>query len=190
MHYCLHLLTKEFPSENKIAEIMKPYSEELFYDEQKKDKTKPYPPFMWDYYQIGGRYKADLKLKSDLNDEENCNYYNWRYYERNKRNGRLFWCSLLSELEKCKPDWHYREEDYFDYLGFNDGYMRVDSARQKDILNIEELSCYACISTDGPAVRESWNGHTWEDNKNFDEIYKQALLDNMDGFITVIDMHN
>jgi hypothetical protein len=25
MHYCIHLLTKELPSENKIAEIMKPY---------------------------------------------------------------------------------------------------------------------------------------------------------------------
>lgn len=198
MHYCLHLLTKELPSKDKIAEIMKPYSEELFYDDCEEDENgdtivkKSYPVFMWDWYRIGGRYKARLKLKCDLEDKENCNYYNWRYYEKNKRNGRLFLCTLLSELEEyVKPCWRYKEEDYFNYLGFYDGYIHVDGARQKDIVNLEKLDCYVCVLPDGSAIaRENWNGKNWEEDKNFDEKYKQALLDNMDGFITVIDIHD
>ena len=30
MHYCLLLITKEMPSENRISEILKPYDEEIF----------------------------------------------------------------------------------------------------------------------------------------------------------------
>ena len=43
MHYCVHLLTKELPSENKIAEIMKPYNSELVYgsdDEEDEQDRK------------------------------------------------------------------------------------------------------------------------------------------------------
>ena len=63
MHYCVHLLTKELPSENKIAEIMKPYNSELVYSSDDEDKQIDYPVFTWDYYRIGGRYKSELKLK-------------------------------------------------------------------------------------------------------------------------------
>lgn len=38
MHYCVHLLTKELPSENKIAEILKPYNSELIYDSDEDEE--------------------------------------------------------------------------------------------------------------------------------------------------------
>lgn len=77
MHYCVHLLTKELPSENKIAAIMKPYNSELIYGSDEEDKQIDYPVFTWDYYQIGGRYKAELKLKVDEEGSANREYYNW-----------------------------------------------------------------------------------------------------------------
>ena len=91
MHYCVHLLTKELPSENKIAAIMKPYNSELVYGSDEEDEQIDYPVFTWDYYQIGGRYKAELKLKVDEEGSANREYYNWGYYDRQDRNGQVFY---------------------------------------------------------------------------------------------------
>jgi hypothetical protein len=192
MHYCVHLLTKELPSENKIAAIMKPYNSELIYGSDEEDKQIDYPVFTWDYYQIGGRYKAELKLKVDEEGSANREYYNWGYYDRQDRNGRLFLSSLLSTLkENITPKWMYHEEDWFMNMGFGDGYILVDGAKQSDVLNINKLGCYICILPDGSAIaRDSWNGKDIIKDEKFDEKYKQAIIDNMDGFITVLDIHD
>lgn len=192
MHYCVHLLTKELPSENKIAAIMKPYNSELVYGSDEEDKQIDYPVFTWDYYRIGGRYKAELKLKVDEEGSVNSEYYNWGYYDRQDRNGRLFWSSLLSTLkENITPEWMYHEEDWFMNMGFDDGYILVDGAKQNDVLNINKLGCYICILPDGSAIaRDSWNGKDIIKDEKFDEKYKQAITDNMDGFITVLDIHD
>ena len=192
MHYCVHLLTKELPSENKIAAIMKPYNSELIYGSDEEDKQIDYPVFTLDYYQIGGRYKAELKLKVDEEGSANREYYNWGYYDRQDRNGRLFWSSLLSTLkENITPEWMYHEEDWFMNMGFGDGYILVDGAKQSDVLNIDKLGCYICILPDGSAIaRDSWNGKDIIKDEKFDEKYKQAITDNMDGFITVLDIHD
>lgn len=192
MHYCVHLLTKELPSENKIAAIMKPYNSELIYGSDEEDKQIDYPVFTWDYYQIGGRYKAELKLKVDEEGSANREYYNWGYYDRQDRNGRLFLSSLLSTLkENITPKWMYHEEDWFMNMGFGDGYIFVDGAKQSDVLNINKLGCYICILPDGSAIaRDSWNGKDIIKDEKFDEKYKQAITDNMDGFITVLDIHD
>lgn len=61
MHYCVHLLTKELPTENQIAEILQPYNSEKFWENITDDTPEEeidYLPFTWDWYQIGGRYKA------------------------------------------------------------------------------------------------------------------------------------
>lgn len=187
MHYCIHLLTKELPSENKIAEIMKPYNSELVYgSDDEEDEQIDYPVFTWDYYRIGGRYKAELKLKVDEEGSANSEYYNWGYYDRQDRNGRLFWSNLLSTLkENITPEWMYHEEDWFMNMGFGDG------AKQSDVLNINKLGCYVCILPDGSAIaRDSWNGKDIIKDEKFDEKYKQAITDNMDGFITVLDIHD
>lgn len=193
MHYCVHLLTKELPSENKIAEIMKPYNSELVYSSgDEEDKQIDYPVFTWDYYRIGGRYKAELKLKVDEEGSANSEYYNWGYYDRQDRNGRLFWSSLLSTLkENITPEWMYHEEDWFMNMGFGDGHILVDGAKQSDVINIDKLGCYICILPDGSAIaRDSWNGKAIVKDEKFDEKYKQAIANNMDGFITVLDIHD
>ena len=99
MHYCVQLLTKELPSEEDIRKIMQPYNDDVVYgndDEEDENVEIIRPVFTWDWYQIGGRYKARIKMKADSDDSENRDYYNWNYYDRNERNGRLFWSSLLS----------------------------------------------------------------------------------------------
>lgn len=64
MHYCLLLITREMPSENKISEILKPYNEEnLECDETGEIIT--FPIFTYDWWEIGGRYANKLKLKID-----------------------------------------------------------------------------------------------------------------------------
>lgn len=184
MHYCVHLLTKELPSENKIAEIMKPYNSELVYSSgNEEDKQIDYPVFTWDYYRIGGRYKAELKLKVDEEGSANSEYYNWGYYDRQDRNGRLFWSSLLSTLkENITPEWMYHEEDWFMNMGFGDGHILVDGAKQSDVINIDKLGCYICILPDGSAIaRDSWNGKAIVKDEKFDEKYRQAITDNMNG---------
>nr|DAH89589.1 MAG TPA: hypothetical protein [Caudoviricetes sp.] len=192
MHYCVHLLTKELPSEDKIADIMKPYNSELIYGSDDEDKQIDYPVFTWDYYRIGGRYKAELKLKVDEEGSANSEYYNWGYYDRQDRNGRLFWSSLLSTLkENITPEWMYHEEDWFMNMGFGDGHILVDGAKQSDVINIDKLGCYICILPDGSAIaRDSWNGKAIVKDEKFDEKYKQAITNNMDGFITVLDIHD
>lgn len=65
MHYCLLLITREMPSENRISEILKPYDEEnLECDET--DEIISFPIFTYDWWEIGGRYASKLKLK--IND--------------------------------------------------------------------------------------------------------------------------
>lgn len=79
MHYCIHLLTKHLPTEKEIEKIMEPYNWDSVDDEDTDDGKKKieYPVFTWDWYQIGGRYSACLKLKVDGDDLENREHYNW-----------------------------------------------------------------------------------------------------------------
>lgn len=120
MHYCIHLLTKQLPTEKEIEKIMEPYSWDSIDDEDTDDEKKKieYPVFTWDWYQIGGRYSACLKLKVDGEDSENREHYNWGYLENNPRNERLFHSALLSELKRnakvlgrsCYRELHNRRE--------------------------------------------------------------------------------
>lgn len=65
MHYCLLLITRKMPSENRISEILKPYDEEnLECDET--GEIISFPIFTYDWWEIGGRYASKLKLK--IND--------------------------------------------------------------------------------------------------------------------------
>ena len=76
-------------------------------------------------------------------------------------------------------------------MGYRDGYILVDAARQKDILNLDELGCFGCVLPDGSAIaRESWTGNGFVEDDKFEEKYKKAVADNMDGFLTVLDVHD
>lgn len=71
------------------------------------------------------------------------------------------------------------------------GYILVDGAKQSDVLNIDTLDCYICILPDGSAIaKESWDGNDFIKDENFDKKYRQAIADNVNGFITIIDIHD
>lgn len=95
MHYCLLLITKEMPLEDRISEILKPYDEEnLECDET--GEIIPFPIFTYDWWEIGGRYSGKLKLKIDNNDEK----YDWKYIS--DRNKKLFHSKLLTDLQNLR----------------------------------------------------------------------------------------
>ena len=69
MHYCVQLLTKELPSEEDIRKIMQPYNDDVVYgndDEEDENVEIIRPVFTWDWYQIGGRYKARIKIATNI----------------------------------------------------------------------------------------------------------------------------
>lgn len=190
MHYCTLLITKEFPSEDKIAQIMQPYNgENIEYDED-DNRITPYPVFTWDWYQIGGRYSGKLKLKIDENDE----FYNWKFYAREDRNKRLFYSYLLTQMKKFAGNsFMYSEEDYFSSMGSRDGYIYVDGARIDDLLNFESeiKNCYICIDVNGNAIaRESWDGSTFVKDEYFEEKIEEIKKNSVGMFVTVLDIHD
>lgn len=127
MHYCIHLLTKQLPTEKEIEKIL----------------------------------------------------------ANNSRNKRLFHSALLSELKRNEEEPHSLNMEYYD------GYISIDGARQKDILNLDELECFGCVLSDGSViVRELWIGNELVEDDKFKEKYQKAVADNMDGFLTVINIHN
>lgn len=109
----------------------------------------------------------------------------------NSRNKRLFHSALLSESKRnAKVPSVYAEESYFPNMEYCDGYILVDGAMQKDILNLDELECFGCILPDGSAIaRELWTGNGFVEDAEFEEKCKKAVADNMDGFLTVLDIH-
>lgn len=192
MHYCLVLFTKDFPTKEKIEEIMMPYCEDnAKYDEVTEERIGERPMFEWDWYQIGGRYSGRLKLKVDEDNE----MYDWQYVAKNPRNGRLFWSYLLSKIEEryknTRDYFMYSEEDYFASMGYRDGYLYVDGAKSSDVLNLDDLGCYSFISSDGSAyTRQHWNGKELIENKDFDDRFKSELDKSKDMYVTVIDYHD
>ena len=189
MHYRIHLFTKELPTEDQIQDIMAPYYDEAVYcDENGEDKEDiVYPAIMLDYFSIGGRYCGQLKLKIDPDDEE----YGWKYYSDIPREGRLFHSTLLYKIRKeFKHPWYQREEEWIGYMG-DHSYIYVDGARIRDILNIDEISCYGFVDIDGQAyASESWNGSTFVKHQDFEDLYKQKLNEYKDYFLTVLDIHD
>lgn len=188
MHYCVMLITKSIPNYTEIEKIMSKYSWDNIQHDENDTIIGELPVFTYDWYVIGGRYGGVIKLKVDDSDKE----YQWGYYAREDRNNRLFISSILNDLkESLKPVWKYSEEKFLLYMGYRDNILRVDGAKIKDIANRDELGCYICIKPDGEAVARSiWNGKGFVDNENFNEEFKQIINDNMDGFLTVLDIHD
>lgn len=192
MHYRIHLFTKELPTEDQIQDIMAPYYDDAVYgdsDDESRTTEKDivYPAIMLDYFTIGGRYCGQLKLKMDNDNEE----YEWNYYAKTPREGRLFHSSLLKKIrEEFKRSWDKREEEWYGYMG-DGSYILVDGARICDILNIDEITCYGFVDINGQAYScESWNGSEFEEHPHFENLYKQKLNEYKDYFLTVLDIHD
>lgn len=181
MHYCALLITKEFPSENEIDEIMAPF----YIGEARRIKeegTGDYPIFTFDWYQIGGRYNGALKLKVDEKDD----YYEWEYSTEG-RNERLFYSYLLTEMKNFAGDSYrvYLEEKYYRTMGLRDGFLYVDGAKVDDLLNFDTVDCYLCIDLEGNViVRDS------AEDAEFDEKLAEIKKNSKGCFVTVLDIHD
>ena len=190
MHYCTVLITKQFPTDEVINDILMPYNEEIFYEKKNEGEEIEYPIFMWDWYQLGGRYSGQIKLNIDKKEEE----YKWGYMILEPRNGRLFRSWLLDQVSNAKNNSFYFEEDYFPSMGERDGFLYVDAAKIKDIKNIEEIGCFNFIDKDNRAfTREYYNGKGWvEENskEDFEKQFHNALINSPECYACVIDIHD
>jgi hypothetical protein len=189
MHYCVLLLTKRFPIESDIAEIMKPYDEEkAVYSEDGETRIDKRPLFEFDWYQIGGRYSGLIKLRIDRENKD----YDWNHYAKADRNGRLFHSCLLKKVKKnTRQLFLFREEDFYTSMGANDGFLYVDGAKISDILNYDKIDCCNCIGSDGEVIaRSSWDGEEWISDDDFDKKLLKMKNDYADGFATILDIHD
>ena len=187
MHYCVLLFTEKLPTKEEIGKILEPYNDE---------HTDALPTFTWDWWQIGGRYSAYLKLNAKDNDDK----YRWMYYDKDK-NGRLFHSFLLNEIRE-----HQNPNDIFSVnenmallsMGYRDGYIYVDGAKISDLIDFykdddydNELLGYICIDTDGKAIaRSTWDGNNFVDNPNYDKQAREMKRRNKDHYVTILDIHD
>lgn len=164
MHFCIAMITKDFPNIQVI-------------DDQLIDKDISY-----DWFQYGGRYAGKVKLKVDKDNDE----YEWEYYAKEHRNGRLFLCMLMDQYKG------FNEEDTFPYLGFRDGYLRVDACRVKDCLNLEEAATesYSFVYPDGIIRRDEWEGDCLIKNNDYEKDVIDALKNINEGYICIVDVHD
>ena len=190
MHYCIAVITDKFPSDEVLEEKLAPFSEDEFYTKYRYAKEIPedvYPPFTWDWWQVGGRYHGLLKLKAEDEDEE----YNWKFYAKEPRAGRLYRSKML---ETNFNDWKNREEDVYGYLGLYDSYIRVDGCKIKDVIDFEETILnhgFGFIGKDGQAFsREHWNGHNFIKDDQYEQKVKDAIKDIDDCYVCYIDIHD
>lgn len=175
MHSCLTIVTKELPSNELIAEIMKPYDEN-------GDEMIDLPLFTWDCYETGGRYDSRIKFNIEGHDE------NFRYaFHTNNYN--LFISRFLSiAKEKLVP--YYSESNYYKLMGHSDGHIRVDGAWIKDVMNLDDLSGGICIDKDGEVIaRTHWNGENWIEDEEYESKFSDIIKNSQDCFMTVLDIH-
>jgi len=191
MHACICVITDEFPSQNVIEKKMEPY-----FEYREEDANESVPPFTWDGWEIGGRYCGRIKLKIDHEDET----YNWGFYAKTPRAGRLFRSLFLESCNKVgkmvpigNELWGFSEERYYSYFGYYDGYLRVDGCRIKDVIDFEKTatSTFGFIGKNGETyAREFWNGEDWVDDETYEEKVKEAI-NNVEGcYITFVDIHH
>lgn len=186
MHYCCVIISREFPTDNVLEKILKPYNEEDFYS---KTENATYPVIMWDYWQVGGRYNGQLKMTIEKDNDQ------WKYYQKNARSESLFRSYLLDNMREYAKGsgkaFVYREEDFYYSIGYRDCFLYVDGAKISDVSNIEDVGCYYFIDADGNAFTRSYfNGHDCIDCPDFDKELKAAIQKSKDCYICIVDLHD
>lgn len=196
MHYACIVITKEFPTDDVLYRMVEPFNEGDFYEkftDSDRIGESDYPPFLWDYWRVGGRYGGGIKLRIDKDDNTP---YNWQFYAP-ARAGRLYRSRLvenqydLVHMLNGKYTVTFSEEDIYSYLGWDDGFLRVDGAKISDVLNLSDLDCHQFIDKDGKGyTRNWWNGKDFIPNPDFDKQLSDALADSADCYICYLDMHD
>lgn len=112
----------------------------------------------WDWYEIGGRWAGQIKVKDGVEYDKPNFSYGWSEEDKKK---------VLAE-------------------------RRADTAKIKDIANLDELHAYAVVR-DGEWIekgRMGWWGISTNENDNWDEVFKTILADiDQDEVITFVDCH-
>ena len=191
MHYCLMLLTNEFPSDAVIEKALEPYNSEKWWEKYEKTGDGSGRPLItWDYWQVGGRYNGALKLKHDPQDDNS--EYRWMFLAFEPRVGRLYRSYLLETLRERNRT-VFVEDDYLNSMGAREGYIYVDGGKIADMLNFsdEYLNCYCVIDTDGNAyARDHWDGNNWINDTEFEDKIKAICENKTDGYVVFIDLHD
>lgn len=191
MHYCCEIVTKEFPTNQVITEILLPFD----WESQNAYDEKNQPAFTYDWWQIGGRYSGKLKLRVDKEDEK----YNWEYYATVPRAGRLFRSKLLETIDSLvnkNSVWEIEmarlshEEDLYNELGYRDGYIRVDGAPIKDLIDFEKdcTKCWCLVDVDGKAYARVH----YEDDPEFEQTVQNIFANGNrdDCYVVIVDLHD
>lgn len=192
MHYCCLMLTKEFPTDEVISKALEPFNEETIYNMDESERV--YPAFMWDWWQVGGRYSGRVKLRYDPHDE--FGEYKWAFYAKEPRVNRLFRSQALEKIkamaERAGQWFLFTEEDFFTYMGSRDNFLNVDGAKVADILNFDDvMNSYCFVDADGTGyARETWNGNDFIENDDYDEKVKAVCKVRGDCFAVIIDLHS
>lgn len=189
MHQCCVVFSKEFPTDNVLKKMLEPFDEADVFAQP--EETRKYPAFTWDWYQIGGRYNGALKLSVTGNDD----LYEWEYYAKEPRSGRLFRSLLLETMRKKHTYGFYdSEENYYASLGFRDGFLYVDGGKISDIINVDDLAdCFCFVDVYGVGhARAYWDGNDYTrlSDEVFERLFKTAVEENGDGYICVVDLHD
>lgn len=188
MHYCVLVLTKEFPTDEVIEKAMEPFDEDKFYKKQEEDPTTPKPVFQWDFWKLGGRYGALLKI--DVS-EDKFDKYELKFYAKETRSKRLFRSAILeaANFGTLGIGARFTEENALCYMGTRDSVIYADAAKIEDC--IATPGGWAIVLPNGEAyARETWDGDNWIKNPSFDELKDAAIAANKDCWISVIDIHD
>lgn len=182
MHYCLMFLSKKLPTDGDIETALQPYRSEDYYSKADAGVSVEKPLFTWDWWQLGGRYAGRLKLRVDPHDQES--EYQWMFYAKKPRAGRLFRSQLIERFLANQALRLFAEDELFLSMGWRDGYVYVDGAKIADLLNFEEqcTGCYIVLCDDGTAMVR--------DNEGFDDAVKALCEAKRDGYVTFIDIHD
>ena len=188
MHYKAHLITKEFPTDEVIDKIMRPFGWEEYNNEKEEDEDKPLPVFTWDWYQVGGRYNSFFELDMEKTEDK----YQWDYLkDRVNIVYRSFLFDRMSRMCDDRVRWMLNECDFYPCLGGADNVLRCDGGLIADMKDFDITSCFIIIDADGNAyVRSYWDGKKFIENEKFDDTARDILAASKDYYIVTIDVHD
>lgn len=188
MHYCCLIVTEKFPTDEVIADILAPF--EWGSDADPECQRV----FTWDWWQVGGRYSGKLKLKIDEEDLT----YNWQFYATVPRAGRLFRSKVLETIRTLyrtinnqhdiRPYSLYHEEDLYNELGYRDGYIRVDGALIRDLVDFEQYcdDCCCLVDIDKKAYSRLYEQEDFDQTVH--NIFANGNRDNC--YAVIVDLHD
>lgn len=188
MHYKAFLITREFPTDDRIEEIMRPFSGEDYFNRKDNGADEPYPVFTWDWYCVGGRYNSFFELDMDKTMDK----YEWNYCK--DRANVVFRSFLFDELYRLcdkKKKWLISEYKFYPCLGSKDNILRIDGGLISDMKDFDITQCYIIIDADGNAyARSSWNGNTFVEDEGFDDKTRAILEVSKNYYIVTVDIHD